>query len=186
MLALRVDAHLLDDVAADFGDVDLEHHLVAAAHHDGVDDLVGAADQPRRDVAGLLRLDRARHRAGQDHAVADALDLHAGQGLPERRADAVEVALDRDVVGGDLLAVGVEEHDVGLADRGADDVGALRRADHGVGDLGIGDQHVLGFARQVDDDGLADAERKEARPDRDRTGDQRSLVARRREAWLRR
>ena len=107
-------------------------------------------DQPRGDVAGLLGLDRARYRAGQDDAVADAFDLDSRQRLPQRGAHAVEVALDRDVVGGDLLAVGVEEHDVGLADRGADDVGALRRADHGVGDLGIGDQHVLDVARQVD------------------------------------
>ena len=81
----------------------------------------------------------------------------------QRGAHAVEVALDRDVVGGDLLARGIEEHDVGLADRGADDVGALRRADHGVGDLGIGDQHILDVARQVDHDRFADAERKEAR-----------------------
>ena len=81
----------------------------------------------------------------------------------QRGAHAVEVALDRDVVGGDLLARGIEEYDVGLADRGADDVGALRRTHHGVGDLGIGDQHILDVARQVDHDRLADAERQEAR-----------------------
>ena len=86
-----------------------------------------------------------------------------GSDLLQRGAHAVEVALDRDVIGGDLLAGGIEEHDVGLADRGADDVGALRRTDHRIGDLGIGDQHVLDVARQVDDDGLADAERQEAR-----------------------
>ena len=169
----EIDAHLLDDVASHFGDSDLQHDLVAAAYDDGIDDLVGTADQPRRDVAGLLGLDRARHRAGQQHAFADAFDVDARQALPQRCADAVEVALDRDVVGGDLLAVAVEEHDVGLADVAADDIGALRRADHGVGDLGIGDQHVLGLARQVDDHGFAGAERKEARLDRsgvDRAG----------------
>ena len=53
--------------------------------------------------------------------------------------------------------------DVGLADRDADDVGAARRADDRVGDLGIGDQHVLDVARQVDHDRFADAERHEAR-----------------------
>ncbi len=36
----EIDAELLDDVALDFGDGHLEHDLVAAAHHDGVDDLV--------------------------------------------------------------------------------------------------------------------------------------------------
>ena len=104
-------------------------------------------------------------RPGQHDAVADALDLDIGVrcDLPERGAHAVEVAGDGDVIGGDLAAGGVEEHDVGLADRGADDIGALRRADHGVGDLGIADQHVLDLARQVDHDRLADAERQEAR-----------------------
>ncbi|MGY4456703.1 hypothetical protein ACVWYI_000663 [Bradyrhizobium sp. LB13.1] len=136
------------------------------AHDDVVDDLLRVADQLRGDVAGLLGLDRARHRAGQHHAVADAFDLHARQRLTQRRTHAVEVALHRDVIGGDLLAVGAEEHDVGLADLCADDIGALGRADHRIGNLGIGHQHVLDLARQVDDGGFADAERQEARPRR--------------------
>ena len=82
-----------------------------------VDDLVGAANQPRGEIAGLLGLDRARYRAGQHHAVADAFDLDSRQRLLQRGAHAVEVALDRDVIGRDLLAVGIEKHDVGLADR---------------------------------------------------------------------
>ena len=64
---------------------------------------------------------------------------------------------------GGLLAGAVEEDDVGLADGGVDDVGALRRAHDGVGDLRVGHQHVLDVARQVDDHGLADAERQEPR-----------------------
>ncbi|MEY9277835.1 hypothetical protein ABIE90_007732 [Bradyrhizobium diazoefficiens] len=102
---------------------------------------------------------------GQHDAFAEAVDLDVGigQDLLQRGAHAVEVALDRDVIGRDLLAGGIEEHDVGLPDRGADDVGALRRADHRIGDLGVGDQHILDVARKVDHDGLADAEREEAR-----------------------
>ena len=151
--------------ALDLGDRDLEHHLVAAAYGNRVDDLVGAAHQARGEIARLLRLDRARRRAAQHHGVADALDLDVGvrQRLPQRGAHAVEIALDGYVIGGDLLAGGIEEHDVGLADRRADDVGALRRADDGVGDLRIGNQHVLDIARQVDHDRLADAQRKKAR-----------------------
>jgi hypothetical protein len=111
------------------------------------------------------RLDRGCRRTGQDHAVAETVDLDVGvrQRRLQRGAHAVEVALDGDVVGRDLLACGIEEHDVGLADCGADDIGALRGADHGVGDLGIGDQHILDVARQVDHDRFADAERKVAR-----------------------
>ncbi len=83
-----------------------------------------------------------------------------GRALLQGRAHAVEVALNRDIVGRHLLAVGVEEHDVGLTDGFADDVGALRRADDGVGDLGIGDQHILDVTRHIDDDRFADAERQ--------------------------
>ncbi len=83
-----------------------------------------------------------------------------GSDLLQRGADAVEIASDGDVVGRDLLAFAIEEEDVGLADRGADDIGALGGADDGVGDLRIGDKHVLDLARQVDHHRLADAERQ--------------------------
>jgi hypothetical protein len=88
-----------------------------------------------------------------------------------------------------LPAFGVEEVHVGLADPVADDVGAARGTDHGVGDLGIADQHILDIVRQVDDHRFADAERNRMRSevaggDRDRlrarVGDQR--VGRRRGA----
>ena len=71
-----------------------------------IDDLVGAAGEARGQVVGLLRLDRACRRAGQHHAVADALDLDVGvrQRLLQRGAHAVEIARDRDVIGRDLLA----------------------------------------------------------------------------------
>ena len=103
--------------------------------------------------------------AGQHDAPAQPLDADVGvrQRLPDRGAKPVEVAGDGDVEPDDLLAAVVEEEHVGLSDRRADDVGAPRRADHRIGDLRIGDQHVLHVARQVDDHRLADAERHEAR-----------------------
>ena len=55
--------------------------------------------------------------------------------LLDRSADAVEIARHRDIEAGQLLAFGVEEEDVGLADLVADHVSAARRADHGIGDL---------------------------------------------------
>ena len=85
-------------------------------------------------------------------------DVGIGQHLMNRLADAVEIAHDRDVEAGDLLALGIEEIHVGLAHRDADDEGAARRPHHGIGDLGIGDQHILDVARQIDDDRFADAE----------------------------
>ena len=35
-------------------------------------------EQPRRDIVGLLRFGLARRGAGQDHAIADALDRDVG------------------------------------------------------------------------------------------------------------
>src|SRR6185369_3339344 len=102
----QIDAELLDDAARYFGDGDFQHHLIAAANGDAVDHLFRSADQPRREIAGLLHVDRVRYRTRQHHAVVDAfnLDVGIGQDLPQGGADAVEVALDRDVIGGDLLA----------------------------------------------------------------------------------
>ena len=136
----------------------------------GVDDLVGAADQSCGEIAGLLGLDRARYRAGQDYAVADAVDLDSRQRLPQRGAYAVEITGDRDVIGRDLLALGIEKHDVGLPDRRADDIGAMCRADDSVGNLRIGDQHILHVARKIDDHGFADAERDKAHLGRSAAG----------------
>ncbi len=51
----QVDAELLDDVALNFGDRNLEQHLIAAANGDAVDDLGAVADQPGGDVKCLLR-----------------------------------------------------------------------------------------------------------------------------------
>ncbi len=180
--AAEVDAELLDDRSRDFGDRDLQHHLIAAADHDGVDDLFGAARQPRGEIARLLCLDRVRRGAGKYHAVAETFDLNVGirQCLLQRGAHAVEVALDGDVIGRDLLACGIEEHDVGLTDRRADDVGALRRAYDSVRNLRVRNQHILDVARQIDHDRLADAERKKARVHLSIGGDRRDglIVAR--------
>src|SRR6266571_1940324 len=61
--------------ALDLGERDFQHHLVAAAHGNRIDHFVGAARETGGQIAGLLRLDRGRGGAAQDHAVADALDL---------------------------------------------------------------------------------------------------------------
>ena len=152
--AAEIDAELLDDVALHFGDGDLEHHLVAAAHGDAVDHLVG-----RRRPAGRRDRRPAALRSGSRPLPDSTMPSPrpstwmsaVRQRLLERRADAVEVARHRDIEADDLLAVGIEEEHVGLADRDADDVGAARGADDRVGDLRVGHQHVLDVARQVDD-----------------------------------
>lgn len=65
---------------------------------------------------------------------------------------------DRDLEAGHLHPSGIEKDDVGLSGEVADDVSAARRADHDVGGLGIGHQHVLDVARKIVDERLADPE----------------------------
>ncbi len=59
---------------------------------------------------------------------ADALDADVGvrQRLLKRAAQPVEVARDGDIEAGDLLALAVEEENIGLPDFDADDVDAPR------------------------------------------------------------
>ena len=159
----EVDAELLDDVTLHFRDRHLEHDLVAAVNVDPIDDLLAVVDEARGDIEGLLCLDRGRDIAGQHEAVAEPLDtdVQAGQRLLEGRAQSVEIARHRDVEPGDLAPFGIEEVDAGLAPLDADDVGTAGRADHRIGDLRVGDQHVLDVARHVDHHRLADPERNE-------------------------
>jgi hypothetical protein len=168
----EVDPELLDDVALYLGDGDLEHHLVASLDDDAVDDAAAAteeaaaADHLLGHVVGLLRLERARRRAGHHDPVAQPLDVDVGvrEHAAKHGAQAVQIARHRDVKPGELATLRIEEIDAGLAARDADQVGAPRRADDRIGDLGIGHQHVLDVARQVDHHRLADAERHERRP----------------------
>ena len=99
----------------------------------------------------------------QHDAVADRLDadILSRQRLFEDRLQPAEVALHRDVETGDLAAFGIEEEHVGLADLDADEIGAARRANDGIGDRRIGDENILDIARQIEHDRFADAERNE-------------------------
>src|SRR5438067_514999 len=87
----EIDAQLLDDAAGDFSDRNFQHHLVAAADGDRIDDLVGAAHEAGGDIGGLLRLDRVRRGAAQYYAVADAFyhDIRIRQRLLQRGTHAV-------------------------------------------------------------------------------------------------
>jgi hypothetical protein len=114
----------------------------------------------------LLRFGLAGDETGEDHAaVADALDPHVGvrQDLFDRGTDAVKVARDRNVEAHHLLAIGVEEEDVGLSDFIADHIGAARGTDHRIGNPRVADQDILDIAREVDDHRLAFAKRHRAR-----------------------
>src|SRR5712691_105050 len=150
--AVEIDAELLDDVALHLRDGHLEHDLVAAVDGDAVDDLLVVVDETRSDVERLLRFDRARDIAREHDAFAESLDadVQPGQRLLERRAQSVEIARHCHVETGNLLPLGVEEIDAGLARLDPDEVGAARGADDRVGAGGIAHEHVLDVARPVD------------------------------------
>ena len=101
--AAEIDAELLDDVAPDLDDRDLQHHLVLPADHERVDDVTrhdhgragrdgdaaaaaaagralpgahrGVAGIGARDVEGALGVDRGRYGTGQDHRIVDGLNV---------------------------------------------------------------------------------------------------------------
>jgi hypothetical protein len=106
------------------------------------------------------RLHRRVHHAGEKHRVARRpdLDRRVRQHGAERLAQHVEVAPDRDFERRDLASLGVHHEDRGGAVVDADHEHFSGRAHHRVRHLGVGDEDLLGVARQVDDDAAADRE----------------------------
>ena len=104
MLAVEIDAELLDDVALHFGNRDLQHDLVAPAHRKAVHDLSAPpASRVARSFACCASAGLGDD-AGQHDAVAEAFDVDVARTAApaSARRDAVEIARYRDVVGGDL------------------------------------------------------------------------------------
>ena len=149
----KIDAELLDDVATHLSDGHLEHHLISPPNRKAVYDLRFAADEPRSDVESMLRFGGAGCRSGKHHAVrSDTLDVNVGirHRLLERRAHAIEVTRHGNIKSSDLLTVGIEKENARLPDRDTDHVDPPRRPDHRVGNLGIGNEHVLDIGGKVD------------------------------------
>ena len=102
----------------------------------------------------LARLEaQARIEAGERLEVSKRLqapllvdDEQHGE-LAEQLATLTEPARDGDVIGRDLPAFGIEEYHVGLADRRADDVSALWRANDGGRNLRVANLEQRAGAR---------------------------------------
>jgi hypothetical protein len=166
-VAVEVDAELLDRGALDLRDRDLEHHLVLAPDSHRIDDLplqiacggLRDAHEALGDVDRLLGLKHGIGLAGQNDRVADAdrADLRMRQRRGESLLQQAGLAADLHLQRRDLAPVGIERHDRGRAVRDADHEELARSAHHRVGDGRIGDEHLLGVARQVDHDRTPDA-----------------------------
>src|SRR5208283_568303 len=86
------DAELLGNAALDFGDGDLDHHLVAAPDGDGVDHHAGSAPggavdagfsafgEAFGDVEGGLHVARRLDFSGQDDRIVDGPRENSGMG----------------------------------------------------------------------------------------------------------
>jgi hypothetical protein len=95
-------------------------------------------------------------RAGQDDVVVDhfGLDVGARDAAADQFMQSAQIALDQDLEVEQLLAAGVEEEGVRLADLQTDHINAARGADDSVDDIGAGDQHIARIFGQFDDRSL--------------------------------
>ncbi len=101
---------------------------------------------------GARRILRRANCAGHDDVVGNDLDIDVGV-----RDEALDiglqsgnVAFDLEVEAHDLLPIGAEDEDIGLADRLAEEIDAARGARHGIGHLRIGNENIMRIRRQVD------------------------------------
>lgn len=65
------------------------------------------------------------------------MNIRTGGLATQNFVQRTDIGLNPDIDAGDLAAIGVEEENVGLAKRAADNIDAARRAHYGVGDLWI-------------------------------------------------
>ena len=163
---LPVDADALQRIALDLGDLDAELDLGRRVDLDVADHPVGlAVDLLQGEPPGILGDQRRAHRAGQHDRLALVVEAHAVAGM-----EAVERALDAAERRGDAHD-GVEQHAVlgvdgiehGVARLLGEDIDHVGRADLDVGDVGGGDEHRGGGARQLERRALVDLQRQRRR-----------------------
>ena len=129
--------------------------------------LSSVSSSPRKrlgQLAQLLGLERALDLAVEDDAAVDRGDRDpaARQQLLDRLAQAGQVVLDHDLGAQQQLVVLVDRVQAGLAGAASEQVDDARRLGLHVGDLGIGDEHRGGGARQADHPALAHLEAETA------------------------
>ena len=115
------------------------------------DALVGG-DELAGDVGGALGVERRAHGAAQHDGAAGHLGLDVGAGheaLAGCASRPLRSAPTSISSGQDLLALGVEEEGVGLAELLGDQEHAVGRLHDGVDLVGIGDEHVLELERET-------------------------------------
>ncbi len=180
-----IETELLQHLPADFRNRYLQRDLVLALDRQKIDDLrllpVFGEDirvaviALSRDIPGgrltaleegggeLFRLRRILRRAdasGQHDVIGD--DLHLDVRFRQEPAKVLlepgNIALDCHVQADDLLPMGSEDEDVGLADSLAEKIDTTGSPRHRVSHAWVGDQNVVGVGRQIDNQGLVEAE----------------------------
>jgi hypothetical protein len=177
------DAELLGDIALYFRHCDLQHHLIAAAYGEHIDDPAIRARRARRaggtpgidllhealrDIAGALRVFDGIDGSGQDNRIVDRPrgDRRRRHRGAQDLLKLANIAADAELQGGDLAALLIQGKDACLAGIHADDIELARGPDDGVGDLRVGDEDFRRILGQVNNDGFAHAHRDPPRRDR--------------------
>ncbi len=146
-------AELFDGRAVDLDDADLERHLILAGDAHQVDDVFGLVDIGLGQVKDLVGLAVILRHAAQDDVAVQALriDVALGEEAVDRVAQLVGRRVDADIEIEDLAAHAVKEDGIRLTARDTQYKDATWRAQHGVGDGGVGDEDVRSVDREVDD-----------------------------------
>ena len=119
-----------------------------------------AKREARGDIDCAGGIDRRAHHAGEDYGIVQDLgfDVRTGQQPAEERIHHAGVLFDSDFEDQNLLAVLVEEEDIGLTDLLADQMHPVRSLHDGVHDFGRRNHDVPQVARNLDHHGLVAAE----------------------------
>ena len=122
--------------------------------------LLGVARETGRQIGGAGGFQRAGNTAGQHHIVIQRRDLdrRIGKIGPDHRSQVGDIPFDANVEREHLMPVAVKEESIGLAGLGAEQEDAAWRLDHRVGDLGAGNQDILGIIVELDDRRFVEAQ----------------------------
>ena len=115
--ALKLVPNCFDNRPLHLGDAHAQHHLIAAANGQPVDDgvhlqrLVGVGHEADRDLARGFGVARIAHRSHEHDAIVDVLDLHVRSRdvALDQTLEHAHVALDANLQIEQLLAAAVKK-----------------------------------------------------------------------------
>ena len=144
-----------------FRDRDLQHHLIATTHINRIDhrpEVCAAgllAEKPGRDIVGHLGLAGRIRRTAENDGVLNGPggDFGVWQSGAQKLLQLADIAADRDLNFRDAVSLPVHRVDRCLTQGRSDQIKLGGGPNHRAHDLGVADENLCGFARQIKDDG---------------------------------